>query len=845
MNFDLDKVAIIAGKREVTFAQMLQHIGTYAVPLDFDPADFSGDADEQRPKCLIYAPNSEGWVYALYAIWAKKGIAVPIDATSTAEDLAYILSDCTPSHVWTTHTKMDTMREAMHQSGVHPKVLFIEDMLSSAIDNATPNDAASPAPLSVLQLSDDVLRIALIVYTSGTTGSPKGVMLTFDNLLANIEGVWKDVHIFDERRRTMMLLPVHHVLPLMGSVIAPLLSGGGIAICPSLSGTDIMATLNRGKVAIIIGVPRLWQTLYQGIKQKIDASLVTKALFWLCAKIQSRKLSRFVFQSIRKKMGGHLDFCVCGGAALDIEIGRGMKTLGLDVLEGYGMTEAAPVIAFTRPGDIRPGCVGKALPAVQCKLKDGELCAKGRNIMAGYYHRPEETAAVLKDRWLHTGDLATIDEEGYITITGRTKEIIVLSNGKNINPTELEFKLEKFTDLVKEAAVVPEGDRLCAIIVPQKDWAQEKNEEELEAALKEQVLKPYNQSVETYKRVLNLFVFHGDLPRTKLDKLQRFKLEALLKAGVHTASKPELVEPTFEEYRLIKQYILDEKHPKQVLPTDHIETDLGFDSLDKVGLQGFIEQTFGMELTVEDVARFANLADMAEHVAQFKTQMERADVDWHALLHDEQVGQPLPDTWPTGPWLVHMFKTFFKMHFRLASKGVKNIPAKGPFILAANHQSYLDGMFVMAYVNPRQIRNTYFFAKEKHVNTPLRRWLASRHNVVVLHQNNMKQSIQALGDVLRQNKNIIIFPEGTRTATGALGDFKKMFAILSLELRVPIVPVVINGAFEALPRGRKWPLPKKIVVEYLSPITPAEGSTYDSLTAQVRQAIQEKLKKQK
>lgn len=824
MAIDLDKVAVMAGKREVTYVQMLERVGVYALQLP--------SLDEER--CLIFAPNGEGWVYALYAVWMRKGIAVPVDVTSTVDDLAYVLKDCTPLCIWTSRTKMDTVEAAMQMADVRPTVLFVEDYL-------TLDAEATPCPLSILMLEGDAMRTALIIYTSGTTGSPKGVMLSYDNLLANIEGVWKDVPIFSEHRRTMMLLPVHHVLPLMGSVIAPILCGGGIAICPSLSGADIMDTLARGKVAIIIGVPRLWQTLYKSIKQKIDAHAVTRFLFWLCEKVQSRGLSRFIFKSVRQKMGGHLDYCVCGGAALDLEIGRGMKTLGLDVLEGYGMTEAAPIIAFTRPGDIRPGCAGKALPAVQCKLVEGELWAKGRNIMQGYYQRPEETAQVLQDGWLHTGDLATIDAKGYITITGRTKEIIVLSNGKNVNPAELEFRLEKYEEQVKEAAVLPDGDKLCAILVPQAEWAKGQTLAEQEEHLKEKVLHPYNQSVEPYKKVMSLFVYDGELPRTKLDKLQRFKLNAILQSGVHSAPKLQLVEPTFEEYRLIKQYIIEEKHLDEVRPIDHLETDLAFDSLDKVGLQDFIENTFGLGMTAEDLSRFRNIAEIAEYVARFKTRMEWAEVDWHSLLHEEHPTLRLPATWPTGPWIVHSFKTFFKMHFRLASKGVRNIPDHGPFILAANHQSYLDGMFVMSYVRLSQIRNTYFFAKEKHVNTPFRRWLAGRHNVVVLEQNNMKRSISKLGDVLRQGKNIIIFPEGTRTADGTLGEFKKMFAILSVELSVPVVPVVIHGAFEALPRGRHWPLPKKIVVEYLPPIAPSTATTYEEMTDTVRAAIQSRL----
>lgn len=217
-------------------------------------------------------------------------------------------------------------------------------------------------------------------------------MLTYKNIYANIDSVSKDVPIFNTERRTMILLPLHHVFPLIGTLVAPIVCGGGVAICPSMTGPDIMDTLCRGRVGIFIGVPRLWQMLYVGIKKKIDEKAVTRGLFNMCRKANSRRLSRFVFQSVHKKMGGYLDYCVCGGAALDKEIGMGLRTLGLDVLEGYGMTETAPMISFTRPDDIIPGCAGLPLPTVDCKIIDGEICAKGPNLMPGYYNRPEETA---------------------------------------------------------------------------------------------------------------------------------------------------------------------------------------------------------------------------------------------------------------------------------------------------------------------------------------------------------------------------------------------------------------------------------------------------------------------
>lgn len=826
---DLNKIAIISGEHQVTYGEMLRRTNLFA---QHTPCGASS-------KTLIFSENREGWIYSFYAVWQNCGVAVPVDCSSTVEDVAYILRDCTPQCVWTSLDRLPVVQGAMRESGVRLDVQIIDDYEAADADPLPMNPVFPWSALDVKDNSDT----ALIIYTSGTTGSPKGVMLTYANLYANLRSVAIDLPIFTEDRRTLILLPLHHVLPLMGTMVIPLYRGGGVAICPSLSGPDIMDTLCRGRIGIMVGVPRLWQTLYGGIKKKIDASFVTRTLFTLCRCIRSRSLSRFIFQSVRKKMGGHIAFCVSGGAALDREIGEGLRTLGIDVLEGYGMTETAPIIAFTRPGDIIPGCVGLPLPGVECKLVNGELCAKGPNVMKGYYNRPEETAAVLdSEGFIHTGDLAAFDEKGRIIITGRCKEIIVLSNGKNVQPSEIEFKLEKFEQQVKEAAIVQDGDMLRAIIVPQELWAEGKSEVELQQALKREVIEPYNKGTENYKKVMSIFVYHGDLPRTKLDKLQRFKLKALIEgARQHKQEADNLQpEPTLEEYRIIKQFIESEKKVK-VHASDHVESDLAMDSLDKVGLQGFIEHTFGMTLKVENMASFANVLAIAEHVASQKTRMEVEEVDWHSLLNEESCGLELPTTgllYNTG---MRMFKCLFRVYNTLTICGRENVPAEGPFILAPNHQSYVDAPIVMSGLRRRTRKECYFYATEEHVNTLLRRKMAARNNVIIMEKANLKNSILKMAEVLKQGKNIVIFPEGSRTHDGQLSTFKKSFAILSQELCVPIIPVCIRGAYEALPRSKKFLRPHHIEVEYLEPILPQKGMTYDELSESVRDAIQQRL----
>lgn len=824
MKLNLDRIAIMSSSGDVTYKEMLQHVSV-----------FGNHTKELNPKkTIIFSENRIGWIYAFFSVWQNRSIAVPVDATATVSDLEYIVKDCTPECMWVSEACEKVAREVVSRLDFDVKILIIND-----IEKETVNGSEIVAS-TLDQTSYEDSAIALIIYTSGTTGSPKGVMLTYRNLWANKAGVCDEVNVFNGKRRTLMLLPVHHVLPLMGTVIIPILQGDGIIICETLQGPDIMEALCRGKVGIFVGVPRLWQMLYSGIMKKINASFVARTLFKICKKAKSPKLSRIVFSSVHKKMGGHLDYCVCGGAALDKEIGEGLTALGINLLEGYGMTEMAPIIAFTRPGDYICGCAGLPLPSVDCKIVNGELCCKGDNLMKGYYNRPEETAQVIDaDGYLHTGDLAHLDEKGRVYLTGRTKEIIVLSNGKNVQPNEIEYKLEKYENRVKEAAVIQNGDMLMGIIVPNEAWARNLSDEEVEIALKKEVIGPYNLTVTNYKKLMSIYVYRGDLPRTKLDKLQRFKLKDILKSkGESVKSKVESAEEMSNEMRILKEYIESEKR-MVVHADDHLETDLAFDSLDKVGLQGFIEQTFGVDVQPE---MMTTLRSVAEKVEQGKTHIDVNKMDWHEMLLANNSSLELPSTSVLYPLHAKLFKVFLKLNNRLKIVGEKNVPRKGSVIIAPNHQSFLDGGIVAAGLSSKILKNSYFFATEEHVKHPVVKSLAKRNNVIVMEKSNLKNSILKLSEVLKKGKNVIIFPEGSRSYDGEMVPFKKTFAILSKELNVPVVPVCIRGAYDVLPRGSRWIKSKKIEVEYLPPLMPEDGDTYDSVSDKVKESIQKVLK---
>ncbi|MBK7631067.1 MAG: AMP-binding protein [Ignavibacteriales bacterium] len=809
-----NKTAMILKDQKIDYNELIQNVNSFATLLP----------SVNLSKVAIFSENRFEWIYAFYSVWMKKAVAVPIDFMSSAEDVTFILNDCKPEVIFYSNTTKEVCEKSIAKLNYKIETINLDEIkIKSANASVTFSDP-------------NTNETAVIIYTSGTTGSPKGVMLSYDNLLVNIEAVTTDVQIFKTEDRVMILLPLHHIFPLVGTMIAPLSVGGTVVFSPSMASEDIMATLQHG-ITIIIGVPRLYNLIRKGIKDKINKSGIAKLLFKLAEKKNSLSFSRKIFGSVQRKFGGKVKYMVCGGAAFDKEVCKDYLTLGFEVLEGFGMTECAPMITFTRPGKVLPGSAGQPLKTNEVKVIDGEIVNRGRNVMQGYYNRPEETAAILKDGWLYTGDLGHLDDDNRIFITGRKKEIIILSNGKNINPEEIENKILSYSDVITEIGVFEKSDMLHAVIYPDYQKAKTLGIENVEEMLKWDVIDKYNQTVTPYKKVMKFSLVKEPLPRTRLLKLKRFLLPKL-----ETISKEKLesiTEPTFQEYILLKDFLQQQKDIT-VHPSDHIEIDLGLDSLDKVNLGVYLESNFGIKLSEAELVAFPNIIKIAENIRDKKTKLSVEAIDWGQIFK-EQLDLDLPKSWFTHNFMKNSAKVFLKLYFRLKGEGLENIP-NGPFILAPNHQSFFDGLFVAVFLKNKLMKQTYFYAKEKHVKNKILKFAAAKNNVIVMDLTDLKTSLQKMAEVLKRGKNIIIFPEGTRTQSGKIGDFKKTFAILSRELNVPIVPVAINGAFDALPRGTHFPKPwKKINVKFLKPIMP-ENHSYDSLTDAVQTKVTENLK---
>ncbi|MCF8338524.1 MAG: AMP-binding protein, partial [Bacteroidales bacterium] len=449
-----DGEALIYKDKHYSYDDLLKHANAYGQYLE-----------QYRPeKVMIFSENRPEWIFAFYGSWLNQATVIPADPMSAASDISYMAADSEPEVLFCSAEKKAITQEAIHQLSNPPEVVVFDEIHSL------------PEPVEVKEVepvSDD--DSAVIIYTSGTTGKPKGVVLSYRNLKSNMDAVSFQIPIFKPSERVMILLPLHHIFPLMGSMIVVMYSGATAVMAPGMTNEHIINTLQNHKVTILIGVPRLYSMMRSGIMSKIRASTAASKMFSLAKALNSSKLSKILFNTIHKKFGGNLKYMISGGAALDKEVAKDFKTLGFEMLDGYGMTEASPIITFTRPGKWKIGSPGQAMPGVQIAVRDGEIVAKGENVMKGYYNRPEETAEVLQDEWLYTGDLGYVDEKGYLWINGRKKDIIVLSNGKNINPAHLESDLEEKLEGVAETAVISKNDRLHAIIRPDEGFLHENN----------------------------------------------------------------------------------------------------------------------------------------------------------------------------------------------------------------------------------------------------------------------------------------------------------------------------------------------------------------------------------
>ncbi|HIJ95702.1 MAG TPA: AMP-binding protein [Desulfuromonadales bacterium] len=490
----------------------------------------------------LLAPSSPEWVATYLGILRAGGVVVPIDKELKSAELRHILTDSDARFVFSIAPILDKLLETSPDlPGVELIILFdphtehhnrftragrLISLDQLCRDKEPPGPARSPHDTAV------------ILYTSGTTGRSKGAMLSHDNIVSNLQAAAGHFGL-DQNIHTLSFLPINHVFEQVCGVLLPLSLGGRVSFCESLK--KLGENLAEVRPTFFLAVPAVYRMILDRITKKINSRKMTRLLF-------SVPLTRrLVTSKIQRAFGAGTIF-ISGGAALDPAVAEGITALGLSIYQGYGITETSPIISAERPGVTRLGTVGRLLERVQVRITEpnedgiGEILVKGPNVMQGYYKNPRATAEVLSDGWYHSGDLGSLSQDGFLTISGRLKNLIVTPNGKNVYPEEVEIELLK-SPLIAEVMVyghkVGTAEEVHAIIYPQQEALDNHgritgncsmSEADVEALLREEVQTRCRQLAD-FKRVRKFTLREDEFPKTTTRKIKRFAVEASILTG--------------------------------------------------------------------------------------------------------------------------------------------------------------------------------------------------------------------------------------------------------------------------------------------------------------------------
>ena len=825
--YDRQKIAITYGEKKISYADVIKYVNFYSDFLDIEKGDRSALMMENRPESI----------FSFFSIWAKKGIAISLDAGYTVDQLAYVLGDSEPKYLFVSNKTKQVAEEANSKLNNNVKIINVDEI-----------DLTTDYKIKQEEFANDSNKdVAVLVYTSGTTGNPKGVMITYENIETNMAGV-RAVDLVNENDVILAMLPYHHIMPLCFTLILPMYMGVPIVLLTEISSATLLKTLQENRVTVILGVPRVWEMLDKAIMTKINQSSLAKFMFRLASKTNSMSIRKMLFSKVHKQFGGHIRLMVSGGAKIDKTILEDFRTMGFRAIQGYGMTETAPIITFNVPGRERSDSAGEVIPDVEVKIADdGEILVKGKNVMKGYYKNEKATKEAFDaEGWFHTGDLGRLEGK-YLIIIGRKKEMIVLANGKNIDPNDIEAEIIKNTDLIKEIAVTEYNAQLLAIIYPDFEKIQAQQIVNIKDAIKWEVIDKYNVTAPNYKKIHDIKIVKEELPKTRIGKIRRFMLKDLLEDKVETSDKKvekkavEVPSEIREKYDIINKYIT-ERYNKDIDLDSHIELDLGFDSLDIVEFMNFLNSTFEIEIVEQDFVDHKTISDiikLVEEKSGLTTEKVVEKVDKNENLKKIIEGDSnvnLPPSAKYAKVLKFLFTPLFKFYFRYKYSGKENL-GEGAGIIVGNHQSYLDAFMLNNAFTYKELSNNYYIATALHFKSKTMKYLAGNGNIILVDTNrNLKNTLQAASKVLKSGKKLIIFPEGARTRDGQLQEFKKTFAILAQELNVPIYPFVLKGAYEAFPYNKKFPKRHDISVQFLEKIE-SQNKTVEELVEETKNNI--------
>lgn len=472
-------------------------------------------------------------------------VTVPLDVKLTKYELKSILSDCKPTILLTSQDYIEKALDLQKEVDSIKHVIVIDEPTYNLNLTSLYN---LPNNYDGKWRHRSSKSTAFIIYTSGTTGSPKGVEISFRNMLAQLNDIELILPKFlnvEKGVSVLSILPMNHLFELTVGFSAFLYWGLSVYYTQSLKPKDILSIMREKEVNFMIVVPAFLKLLKAGIEAEINngpkyLKILFNVMYNIAKRIPSYTIRKLMFKKIHDKFGGKFSGCIAGGAPLDISVGEFFETIGIKVYQGYGLSETSPVVSVNYDKRNVMSSVGKALDSFEAKIdsKTNEIMLKGPAVMKGYYNRPDMTSEVLEDDgWLHTGDMGRIDKDGHLYITGRIKNMIVLSGGKKVFPEEVESVLEKsqyFSEVcvlgASRSGGVKDGtEDIVAVVVPTEDLTKKvSDEKELNRIVRDEVKYLSNQ-LASYKRPINIIVVKEPLPKTTTRKIKRKDVKELVK----------------------------------------------------------------------------------------------------------------------------------------------------------------------------------------------------------------------------------------------------------------------------------------------------------------------------
>ena len=780
---------------------------------------------------ILFSENQPEWGIAYFAASQLGLTVIPIDQQTSSREV-YALADFTSAKfVLTTQKLFDRLEKFVTNPTKNPpQCLNINNFCQVfGTTQLTHLDLPEPAD-ELLEIKIEPVDIASIIFTSGTASDPKGAMLSHGNFISNVLAVATVLEPY-ETDQMLSVLPMYHALEFTSGFLMSIY--GGTTVTYLESPTTMLEIMCETQTTVMVAVPRFFQLLYSTLMRHLAKSTNLP----INNTLSDSQFSPEIIQKAHQTMGGKIRVFVSGGASLPDTVYDNFNRLGIIIHQGYGLTESAPVLAVTSYNKSRRSSVGIAVQGTEVVIKDtnskgiGEIVAKGPGVMQGYYNNPEATKKALINDYLYTGDLGYFDDDGYLYITGRSKEVIVTSAGKNVYPTEIEA-LYRQDEIIDELCVVgisptdETSEDVHAVIIPKEndELAQEKIEQIILEHMKEvrEELPSYQQIQKSY------FLWQDQLPKKEDGKIDRHQVKKwLAKHIAETKSSEPLKDPvddpaeSWEDWEW--QIILELSHMSNV-PTNQIrsqtdiDTDLALDSIMKVELLLLLENETQKHIPNEIISSVQTVEDIFSAVRKIRSTVFQAEEtsDIHPVLINQR-GIALKI-------YSQLFRTCMYIlchsYFSIRSYGKERIPQGQCYIIAANHSSHLDTVAIMTALGSESRRLQVAGAKEYFFDSKIKSWFFSNFmNVVPFDRETISlQSLNMSKEILNQDMCLLIYPEGTRSLDGTLQSFKAGLGVLALRTGVPIVPAYIEGTHQAWAKGEKKLRKSKIRVIFGEPI---------------------------